>query len=722
MQKKYILPSLFMALFVGLLWALVPSKQALAAYEGGKLIDNAAFLNSSSMSKTDIQNFLASKGSGLASRSFVLNCYGADSKERQWYTAAGAPCDQNVPASHIIYYAAQIYGINPQVVLATLQKEQSLVTSPNPTDWQINQAMGYGCPTSGGCGASTFFYQIDSGTWVLRYHYERARGNNSWWNQSSGWVCGTAKAYYTPNLYPGQNVTFIDEDGVAYRTLYLHNAATSSFYCYTPHTYNNPQGLYGLPAYGTTGRYYTGSYNFVKFFELWFDPHSTIYGGVSVSIVSQPYSTPARGQTISYTVSFKNNLADTVTLDAVGAVGRPGSVTSGINRDLGWQGPLTLAAGASQQITFTNTVVDTGTIYIWPAILYQGIYVQYNNWGSTIVGHAANLTLSQPLATNTSTVYAGQNVTFSATLKNNEPFPIKYDALGIPVRFYDTYSYDATWVGPGSLAAGAEIALSGTRNIDKPGPFTYWVSNYLAGGYSSIGSTNKFTALEPTPNFSVSGLTFSTNSPVQGGDLGASFTVTNNLPVPITVGGVGVVGRFGTFNGPNRDIGWQGPVTFGANETKSFTGFSTNISEVGTHYYWIAVYNNGGYLQYNNWGSTIVSRAPSFSVTGMSFSNTSPAVGQNLTVANFSITNNLSVPIDVDGVGVVGRFGTFNGPNRDIGWQGPVHFNANETKSFNNAFTRTITDAGNHYYWIGIFDNGNYLQYNNWGSTIVSHP
>lgn len=45
--------------------------------------------------------------------------------------------------------------------------------------------------------------------------------------------------------------------------------ATATLYCYTPHVYNNPQGLYGLPRYGTTGLYYTGSYNFVYYFDLW---------------------------------------------------------------------------------------------------------------------------------------------------------------------------------------------------------------------------------------------------------------------------------------------------------------------------------------------------------------------------------------------------------------------------------------------------------------------
>lgn len=260
---------MMLALFTLPTQVFFPQK-ASAAYEAGRLIDNNVFLDANSMSAGQIQSFLESKGSGLATRSFVLNCLGPTSTERQLYTNAGATCDVPLPASHVIYYASQIYGINPKVTLATLQKEQSLITTSNPTSWQINQAMGYGCPTTGGCGASTFSYQIDNAVWVLRFHYERARGNNSWWTQTPTWTCGVEKHLYKPNLYPGQNVQFFDTNGTHYTTVYIQNAATSSLYCYTPHAYNNPQGLYGRPSFGSTGLYYSGSYNFVSAFEQWF--------------------------------------------------------------------------------------------------------------------------------------------------------------------------------------------------------------------------------------------------------------------------------------------------------------------------------------------------------------------------------------------------------------------------------------------------------------------
>ena len=262
---------------IGLMYVISTPAKA-STYDGARLIDNTVFRDTNTMSVSSIQNFLdnmnvSGSNNHIARRTFTFDCYSQGSREREWYTAIGAPCDQEVKASVIIYYGSVVYGLNPQVVLATLQKEQSLITTRNPTERQLDWAMGYGCPTSSGCTngdfAQGFFRQIDHGAWVLRWHYERASGNNSWWREA-GWTCGRSTHFYKPSLYPNQNVRFYDQDDVHYRTYYLDNAATSSLYCYTPHAYNNPEGLYGLAKYGTTGRYYSGSRNFVTNFNNWF--------------------------------------------------------------------------------------------------------------------------------------------------------------------------------------------------------------------------------------------------------------------------------------------------------------------------------------------------------------------------------------------------------------------------------------------------------------------
>lgn len=278
----------FFLLMLTLLYQQLDLHKASAAYQAGRLIDNSVFLDAGSMSAPQIQSFLVGKNSGLSNMSFLVDCDLAGQQAKQIYASLGAPCGKDASAAAIIYYASHVYGINPRVIISTMQKEQSVITAPNPTSWQINQAMGYACPTSGSCSSSSsFFYQIDNGTWVMRFHYERARGNNNWWYASSSWTCGTGKpSYYIPNLYPGQNVNFVDPySGIQYATVYIHNAATSAFYCYTPHVFNNhtnsphpnePKGssrcYSSHPVAGDRGRCYTGSYNFVYWFENWFGP------------------------------------------------------------------------------------------------------------------------------------------------------------------------------------------------------------------------------------------------------------------------------------------------------------------------------------------------------------------------------------------------------------------------------------------------------------------
>jgi hypothetical protein len=290
-NRKVVYSLLFLAAFCFSLLAqnLVADKTYASTYSNGHFIDNALLLDANSMGPNDIQSFLDSKSGTLKSTSFLMDCTVAGATANQMYQSIGAPCGQTVSAARIIYYAGQVYGVSPKAILATTQKEQSLVTNPTPTARAYNQAMGFACPDSGACSASSnFFYQIDNGTWALRYHYERANGNNTWWN-AKAWVCGTTKNYYSPNLYPKQNVNFYDDNGTLYATVYIENAATSSLYCYTPHAYNNPQAQFGRAAFGSTGMYYSGSYNFVYYYELWFgSTYAFINNGIDYSAVFDP--------------------------------------------------------------------------------------------------------------------------------------------------------------------------------------------------------------------------------------------------------------------------------------------------------------------------------------------------------------------------------------------------------------------------------------------------
>lgn len=208
------------------------------------------------MSANGVQSFLTGKHSYLATYKVKENCSGTYPSPNYYH------CGKTVSAAQDISDAASTYGLNPQVILGTLQKEEDLVTDPTPSASQLNSAMGYGCPDSGSCSSTYkgFFNQVDWGTYALRKNYARSSGDLSWYPAAgSSYACPSATQYYSQGLYAGNNVTFYDDYGTAYTHFVIANPATASMYCYTPHVYP-----------GSHREYYSGSYWFDYYFSLWF--------------------------------------------------------------------------------------------------------------------------------------------------------------------------------------------------------------------------------------------------------------------------------------------------------------------------------------------------------------------------------------------------------------------------------------------------------------------
>ncbi len=267
----------------------IPKTYAQTQFNGTTyLISDSAFQASGTMTASQIQNFLVNEGSGLASFSTVENC---SSTTVPADDSAGYSCGISEPASQIIYDAAQNYSINPEVILATLQKEQSLITTPNPTSSQLNYAMGYGCPDSGNCYDPGFFAQIDNATWQFRYDIEAINGQNYQGYTASQYPCtGSPPTYYNAPLITGNNITFYDDYGNAYATFVMPNAATATLYCYTPHVYP-----------GSSAEYFSGNYYFDYYFNLWFTQFSALYSSQS------SYPTIVQGQTATAYIKYMND-------------------------------------------------------------------------------------------------------------------------------------------------------------------------------------------------------------------------------------------------------------------------------------------------------------------------------------------------------------------------------------------------------------------------------
>lgn len=282
--KKALFIALAVSLLAGLGSSFLPGRASAFTpnYNQSNLIDNGTFLNKNTMSAGQIQTFLNSVGSGIKNYSDIERC---STRTAPYYHH----CNQRISAAQIIYDAGQAYGINPRAIIATIQKEEGLITNPDPSSFAITHAMGYGCPDSGGCsGYSGFFNQVDNGTWQFRVDYELSSGH-SWWGYSpADYPCAGSTRYYTPGLLPGNTVSFKDDYGTVYKRFKLDNASTGTLYCYTPHAYP-----------GSSREYYSGSYWFVYYFQKWFGSTQSTspYAGIVESRSS--YSDSARTRSFS---------------------------------------------------------------------------------------------------------------------------------------------------------------------------------------------------------------------------------------------------------------------------------------------------------------------------------------------------------------------------------------------------------------------------------------
>lgn len=219
-----------------------------------------------SMSQAEIQAFLQVKNS-------VLKDYSA---------AEGGPNGLHSqvvkPASQIIAEAAQYWNVNPKLILATLEKEQSLITQVWHTGRDID-------PTSSH-GHSTWYhltYAMGAGVYAGSPDYHPGFGDQVWTGtQKLGQTTGPYEWYPGKIKNVGNN-----KDGGTKIDIIPQNQPTWNFYAYTP---------------------YFPQYNVWRFYNEWFgDPLSypgkaPVYRFYNLKNGSHFYT---RSETERYTVITK---------------------------------------------------------------------------------------------------------------------------------------------------------------------------------------------------------------------------------------------------------------------------------------------------------------------------------------------------------------------------------------------------------------------------------
>src|SRR3990167_8692889 len=127
-------------------------------FDPNMLISDARFSDTATLGGAEgIQKFLEARGSVLANTSpeFVAKLREPGDVNLKSRLPDPRPnLGRARTAAELIYDAATSAGLNSQVVLVTLQKEQTLITgtfSDAALQRALDRALGFGCPDEGGC-------------------------------------------------------------------------------------------------------------------------------------------------------------------------------------------------------------------------------------------------------------------------------------------------------------------------------------------------------------------------------------------------------------------------------------------------------------------------------------------------------------------------------------------------------------------------------------------
>lgn len=272
-------------------------------FQVGRIIDDSIFTNSNSMTVDEIQKFLEGKmpncdtngtqlaGGGtlsITNAQWIQQHYNISPPYRCLTTYRQNPetgADNygtntdpsgSMSAAQIIYNYSKQFNINPQVIIVTLQKENSIVTDNIPIPKQYREAMGFGCPDHVPAGQPACDPAYNS---FSNQIYQAARHFRGYLDHPAGW--------WVPFDVGTYNITWSPHCSRAPGSVYIQNRATAALYSYTPYQpsaaalaagYGRaPNGDdYGCAAYGNR--------NFYLYFTDWFGP--TTINGYSWNVVS----------------------------------------------------------------------------------------------------------------------------------------------------------------------------------------------------------------------------------------------------------------------------------------------------------------------------------------------------------------------------------------------------------------------------------------------------
>ena len=361
-----------------------------STFDPGWIISDSVFYDWGTMDAEDIQKFLNARVATCTDddggpkciknyREDVVGSYAIRGSLHNYADriCADIPAANNLTAAQIIAKVAVACKINPRVLIVTLQKEQGLIGSADPTTYMYKAAMGYGCPDSAPeiCGQdsnskSRLFWQLYRAAWQLRW-YGDPRGSFTY-------------------LKPGKIISmgYNPKSSCGKKSFKLKSQATANLYYYTPYV-PNKAALDNLWGSGDGCSAY-GNRNFWRQFWTWFG--SPVAGGYLLkSSTSQTYLV---NQTTSkrYLITNDSMVADfeplgplgTVSEDYIASFTDGGELKSLVSDAAGKR--YLIASGLKYEVASAAQATALGQDWINAPLLTD---VQISNFGDLTFGKSA---------------------------------------------------------------------------------------------------------------------------------------------------------------------------------------------------------------------------------------------------------------------------------------------------------------------------------------------
>lgn len=223
-------------------------------FQPGNIVSDDIFYSPGTMTEDQIQAFIDQTGKGCRQGSDGTDCLAvyrdnSPTFEANDYCFAFQGQDGDTAAS-IVSKAATACGINPQVLLVMLQKEQGLLTASGGrlNVGRYDTAMGYGCPDHAACDPSYF-----------------GLGNQVYHAALQLRMYANSPDKYGIQPFADNLIAYNPDPTCGGDVVYVENYATAGLYNYTPYQ-PDQAALQGAPG----GCSAVGNLNFYAYFKAWF--------------------------------------------------------------------------------------------------------------------------------------------------------------------------------------------------------------------------------------------------------------------------------------------------------------------------------------------------------------------------------------------------------------------------------------------------------------------